>query len=187
MQLPAEAPPPLTMPLGEAEPNLPSYHSSATPSFFNRPSTKGSLLASGKGLSTKQSPQPPASHKRSCSNAMATEAAAVSAVSKRKKKHQQLYLDLGQSNFAANTECLVCGMLFVHGLEEDAKRHRAVCQDYLRGVAFHFCSSKQQQLRVLRKWPLRFDKQVEAIQQQQHATIIEVRESFIGNVYYKRR
>lgn len=94
---------------------------------------------------------------------------------KKMKKHQQLYLDLGQRNFAANTECGVCGMLFVHGLVEDAQRHKAVCQDYVQGVAFHF-TQKQQQLRVLRKWTLQSGKQEEWDQKQrQQATIIEVR------------
>jgi len=50
--------------------------------------------------------------------------------------HQQLYLDLGQRNFAKNTECAVCGMLFVHGVSEDAKRHAAICKDYQQGVPF---------------------------------------------------
>lgn len=53
-----------------------------------------------------------------------------------KKKHQQLYLDLGQRNFAKQTECGVCGMLFVHGVSEDAKRHAAICRDYQQGVPF---------------------------------------------------
>jgi len=52
------------------------------------------------------------------------------------KKHQQLYLDLGQRNFAKNMECAICGMLFVHGLSEDAKQHAAICQDYKDGVHF---------------------------------------------------
>jgi ESCO1/2 acetyl-transferase/zinc-finger of acetyl-transferase ESCO len=47
-----------------------------------------------------------------------------------------MYLDLGQRNFAQNQECTICGMLYVHGMEEDAKQHAAICQDYLRGVSF---------------------------------------------------
>ena len=53
-----------------------------------------------------------------------------------KKTTQQLYLDLGQRNFAKPIECAVCGMLFVHGLSEDAKRHASICKDYQQGVTF---------------------------------------------------
>jgi zinc-finger of acetyl-transferase ESCO len=67
--------------------------------------------------------------------------------------------------------CNVCGMLFVHGLAEDAQRHAAVCQDYVQGVAFH--ATGKQQLRVLRKWPIQKQQQSEKVVLQ--ATIIEVR------------
>ena len=49
---------------------------------------------------------------------------------------QQMYLDLGQSNFAKPTICNMCGMLYVHGLSEDATQHDRICQDYQLGVPF---------------------------------------------------
>ena len=65
----------------------------------------------------------------------------------RKNKSQQLYLDLGQRNFAKTMECDLCGMLFVHGLSEDAKRHASICRDYQQGVSFPLLESA----RVLQK------------------------------------
>jgi hypothetical protein len=63
-------------------------------------------------------------------------------VSTRKKKKkmgrmQQMYLDLGQRDFARPQQCPTCGMLFVHGLREDAAQHASVCRDYRLGVPFH--------------------------------------------------
>mmetsp|Transcript_10085 Transcript_10085/g.14805 ORF Transcript_10085/g.14805 Transcript_10085/m.14805 type:complete len:334 (-) Transcript_10085:30-1031(-) len=49
---------------------------------------------------------------------------------------QQLYLDLGQKNFGKQTICEICGMLFVHGLSEDDRQHKRVCQDFQKGVQF---------------------------------------------------
>lgn len=54
----------------------------------------------------------------------------------KKKKTMQMYLDLGQRNFAKQTICKHCGMLFVHGLDEDAKQHTAICIDVKQGVVF---------------------------------------------------
>lgn len=56
-------------------------------------------------------------------------------VSQSPKKKEQLYLDLGQRNFGT-AECPLCGMLFVHGLQEDTEVHKKVCNDYKSGVAF---------------------------------------------------
>lgn len=47
---------------------------------------------------------------------------------------KQMYLDLGQRDFAKQTICQTCGMLFVHGLSEDAQQHKKICQDFLQGV-----------------------------------------------------
>lgn len=49
---------------------------------------------------------------------------------------QQLYLDLGQKNFGKQILCDLCGMLYVHGVAEDAKAHAKVCQHYVQGVPF---------------------------------------------------
>lgn len=88
----------------------------------------------------------------------------------KKKKHQQLYLDLGQKNFAENTECEICGMLFVHGLTEDAKRHTTICQDYKRGVPF----ASIENARVVQKDKLALRDKNKKLQQQQ-VFIVEVR------------
>jgi hypothetical protein len=50
--------------------------------------------------------------------------------------YQQLYIDLGQRNFAQPTICSICGMLVVHGLQADIQRHEAVCRAHTRGVSF---------------------------------------------------
>lgn len=52
-----------------------------------------------------------------------------------KKKFKQLYIDLGQRDFAHHTVCPLCGMLYVHGLEDDAKQHSMICNQYQRGVS----------------------------------------------------
>lgn len=56
---------------------------------------------------------------------------------KKQTKLQQLYLDLGQSSFGKQTVCQICGMLYVHGVAEDAKEHEKICRDYRDGVSFH--------------------------------------------------
>jgi len=52
------------------------------------------------------------------------------------KSFQQMYLDLGQRDFAKRTLCGVCGMMYVHGLHEDIKQHDRVCKDFVLGVPF---------------------------------------------------
>jgi len=52
------------------------------------------------------------------------------------KSYQQLYLDFGQRDFAKRTLCGVCGMLYVHGVDEDIKQHRRICRDFTDGVPF---------------------------------------------------
>jgi hypothetical protein len=53
-----------------------------------------------------------------------------------RKKTQQLYLDCGQRDFGSRSVCATCGMLYVHGLVEDAIQHARICQDYIQGVPF---------------------------------------------------
>eukprot|EP00970_Alexandrium_tamarense_P019126 scaffold13625_cov159-Alexandrium_tamarense.AAC.2 len=53
-----------------------------------------------------------------------------------KKQQQQLYLDFGQSTFGKQSICSLCGMLRVHGLQEDDDQHDKVCRDYKEGVVF---------------------------------------------------
>lgn len=53
-----------------------------------------------------------------------------------KKKKDQYYLDLGQSNFGSRTICPICNMLYVDGLEEDKERHAKVCHEYAHGVLY---------------------------------------------------
>ena len=48
----------------------------------------------------------------------------------------QLYLDLGQSNFAARSICPICGMMSVHGMAEDDAEHERICSEYRKGIAF---------------------------------------------------
>jgi hypothetical protein len=53
------------------------------------------------------------------------------------KVFQQMYLDLGQRNFAKRTLCCVCGMMYdAHGAIEDIEQHNKVCKDYIHGVPF---------------------------------------------------
>lgn len=51
-------------------------------------------------------------------------------------QHRQLYLDFGQKSFAKQIICLSCGMLLVHGVEEDFKAHEKICREYKEGVSF---------------------------------------------------
>jgi hypothetical protein len=53
-----------------------------------------------------------------------------------KKALEQTYLDFGQENFGKRTICKTCGMLYVHGLNEDSKQHSRICMDYMEGVPF---------------------------------------------------
>lgn len=69
---------------------------------------------------------------------------------KKKHKFQQLYLDLGQRNFGKQTVCSICGMLFVHGLAEDAKEHERICKEFREGVAFQLDTTKA--CRVVREF-----------------------------------
>ena len=53
-----------------------------------------------------------------------------------KKALEQTYLDLGQGDFGKRTICNTCGMLYVHGLDEDSQQHSRICLDYIKGVPF---------------------------------------------------
>ena len=117
-----------------------------------------------------------------CSNINQRLSKRVNAALPKKKKHQQLYLDLGQKNFAENTECEICGMLFVHGLTEDAKRHTTICQDYKRGVPFASIGNA----RVVQKDKLALrDKNKK--QQQQQVFIVEVGIQSVFSVAFSRK
>jgi N-acetyltransferase len=56
----------------------------------------------------------------------------------KKRKQQtssnQLFLDFGQDSFGKQTLCNICGMLRVHGLDEDDIQHDKICKDYQEGV-----------------------------------------------------
>ena len=54
-----------------------------------------------------------------------------------KRQYQQLFLDFGQRNFAEQQFCPLCGMMVVHGVEEDIRQHEKICSDYKFGVPFH--------------------------------------------------
>lgn len=54
-----------------------------------------------------------------------------------KKALEQTYLDLGQGDFGKRTICNTCGMLYVHGLNEDSQQHSRICMDYMKGVPFN--------------------------------------------------
>ncbi|KAK8944398.1 hypothetical protein KSP39_PZI008559 [Platanthera zijinensis] len=51
----------------------------------------------------------------------------------KKRVYEQYHLDLGQSDFILHA-CLVCGLMYARGVEEDEKLHRKFHQDYDRGM-----------------------------------------------------
>ncbi|KAL3811911.1 hypothetical protein ACHAXA_001436 [Cyclostephanos tholiformis] len=53
---------------------------------------------------------------------------------KKRKQSNQLFLDFGQKSFGKQTVCNVCGMLRVHGLDEDDSQHDKICKEYQEGV-----------------------------------------------------
>lgn len=59
-----------------------------------------------------------------------------------KKALEQTYLDLGQGNFGKRTICSTCGMLYVHGLNEDAQQHSRICLDYMKGIPFNVSQAR---------------------------------------------
>ena len=53
---------------------------------------------------------------------------------KKRKQSNQLFLDFGQKSFGKQSVCKVCGMLRVHGLDEDDSQHDKICKEYQEGV-----------------------------------------------------
>jgi N-acetyltransferase len=62
----------------------------------------------------------------------------------KKKPLAQMFLDFGQANFGKQSVCGICGMLTVHGVEEDRVQHEQVCVQYKRGVELQIRNLKQQ-------------------------------------------
>ena len=58
----------------------------------------------------------------------------ISRPAKKRKQLNQLFLDFGQKSFGKQTVCNVCGMLRVHGLDEDDSQHDKICKEYQEGV-----------------------------------------------------
>jgi len=56
-------------------------------------------------------------------------------IKRQKQSSNQLFLDFGQNSFGKQTVCNICGMLRVHGLDEDSQQHDKICKDYKEGVA----------------------------------------------------
>jgi len=56
-------------------------------------------------------------------------------VKRQKQSSNQLFLDFGQNSFGKQTVCNICGMLRVHGLDEDSQQHDKICKDYKEGVS----------------------------------------------------
>jgi len=54
---------------------------------------------------------------------------------KKQKQSNQLFLDFGQNSFGKQTICNICGMLRVHGMEEDDTQHAKICKEYKEGVS----------------------------------------------------
>jgi hypothetical protein len=52
------------------------------------------------------------------------------------RRHRQLFLDFGQKSFAKHIICFRCGMLLVHGVDEDVQAHERICKDYKDGLFF---------------------------------------------------
>ena len=62
---------------------------------------------------------------------------------------QQMYLDLGQRDFAAQQVCNICGMLYVHGVAEDLQQHAKICHVYQQGVPFFGEKSRRTAARIV--------------------------------------
>lgn len=54
--------------------------------------------------------------------------------SKAKQRATQLFLDLGQKDFARRRQCSSCSMLYMEGDVDDEKDHRTFCESVRRGV-----------------------------------------------------
>ncbi|KAL9190789.1 hypothetical protein ACHAXT_000495 [Thalassiosira profunda] len=67
--------------------------------------------------------------------ARGTDQTAQAKPAKKQKQTNQLFLDFGQNSFGKRTICGICGMMRVHGLDEDDAEHAKVCKEYKEGVA----------------------------------------------------
>jgi len=59
----------------------------------------------------------------------------IKPIKRQKQSSNQLFLDFGQNSFGKQTVCNICGMLRVHGLDEDSQQHDKICKDYKEGVS----------------------------------------------------
>ena len=55
-------------------------------------------------------------------------------IKRQKQQSNQLFLDFGQTSFGKQMICNICGMLRVHGLDEDDAQHDKICKEYKEGV-----------------------------------------------------
>ena len=88
--------------------------------FSKHPASNGSSYMS---LKTKKSDQ-----------SICSSTPKISRPVKKRKQSNQLFLDFGQNSFGKQTVCNVCGMLRVHGLDEDDSQHDKICKEYQEGV-----------------------------------------------------
>lgn len=70
------------------------------------------------------------------------------AIKKKRPKLEQMYLDLGQRDFGKHMHCHTCGMMYVHGVDEDAAAHAKICNDFQYGVRL----TPTPGMRILRKY-----------------------------------
>jgi hypothetical protein len=118
-----------------------------TPVSPNTPQTPPTMLASPHPTATPPTPDVVAIFKKS-KRETSSQVVARSAIpillkcGENKKALEQTYLDLGQCDFGKRTICTTCGMLYVHGLNEDSKQHSRICLDYLSGVPFNVSQAR---------------------------------------------
>ena len=97
-----------------------------------------------------------------------------------RRPQQQLYIDLGQRNFAATQICPICGMLVVHGVPRDIKEHEKFCHNYQHGVVWSFAKTTgrptNQLPRVCYEWTLKNRKASSSLSatKRPNARILEV-------------
>ena len=99
-----------------------------TPASFGTPSTASSDSRQSNNFFRKYEPSAMTSIQFSKKPPETTKPA------KKQKQSTQLFLDFGQNNFGKQTICDICGMLRVHGLDEDDLQHAKICDDYKQGV-----------------------------------------------------
>lgn len=84
--------------------------------------------------STACTPRAASSTHDACTSTLPSNQQIVNAT-KKQKRSNQMFLDFGQNSFGKQTICNICGMLRVHGLDEDDAQHAKVCKDYKEGVS----------------------------------------------------